>query len=179
MFAKWLLDQCCCGINVPKDEGTESDATRSGAEWLLVEDIRGWWFHPYQGFFSEYVVVDQTMCAIYYRNASKIMDLKDISCVIPVHEIAASSGTPWKVYLQDTEQFQEWVISFPTQDRLLRWVDHLKKVLDETDSSAIVHELVLMEDSTEKESLKQVQVNKPDLPQVAVVPPTSPTITSA
>lgn len=142
----------------------------TNGQWVLVEDTRGWWFREFTGFFNEFICIDQTMCAIYYREASKIMHLKDISSVLPVHELNPSSGTQWKLYLQDTEQYQEWVLSFPTQNALLAWIDHLGQVMKQAECTAITHELVVSERQG-GDKLKQVRVVETPLQRVKLSTP--------
>ncbi|KAF0691036.1 Aste57867_17648 [Aphanomyces stellatus] len=139
------------GVSAEDASGDGSNQTDiTGHDWLCVEEYGGFIFTGPR-LRRECIVVDQPQHLLRCNVSKQIMPLGNISMVIPIEDrsqdAAASTPPRWKVLLQDSKQYQEWAIHFPTEDHMQQWVSLLRTVMDATHCQGFIRDRVILSPS--------------------------------
>ncbi|KDO29229.1 hypothetical protein SPRG_19898 [Saprolegnia parasitica CBS 223.65] len=85
-------------------------------------------FSMVRGFRRAIVTLDQPNHCIW--NGAKVMALRDVSAVIPMH--TPHDSPAWRLLLQDAATLQSWTLGFTAEADFQLWLHDLKRVLTET-----------------------------------------------
>ncbi|OWZ24831.1 hypothetical protein PHMEG_00012 [Phytophthora megakarya] len=121
---------------------SENDTVATGSEWLYIEEPVGF-FMPKMQKRKQHLHLDQAQHVLHYGNFKHIMRLHNISLVTCVEETDADGVSKWWMTIQDPSTLQVWVIHFPSRHRLQVWINMLSLVFKETNSRAIVSDLIV------------------------------------